>query len=464
MFNVTFNYAKGSSSMNFRGDITIKDMLSQYSGTLKSKNGLVFLSDGVILQKDSNKKLSDCIKKETTILVLDDDASEGNDGSSSMDKVISNQFKDRNLKGMKRDINKILEDMAIFGCITKNLIDNTIAIGVNSYLSVDEAIDKGRKDPFYILGIFGKYLSNLGIKVVIDKNYGNEKNQSSNILSSTLLQFICNGLIFKKKICLYFNLDNATIKKLNENSQYQHNFKETLKQAICEEYGIPINDITIINPIYDKYCLVIVLLKNDKITLTKEILFPKFQNIPDLYNLIDVKKENIIEGIILNRSMLDPNGDTKKEEWEGYAQRGGEDYIPPHGWDRYGLSVYDKYDNRNNDWLSYDNRKGEWCIAYCWLTYGKTSSNLESIYEKEKNIKHEGNQVGKGTFVTQNPEYMEKITESLTIKGKEIKLGLMLRVNPEKIRKIRSPQSKDELWVIVGNLNEIRPYGILLKR
>jgi hypothetical protein len=36
---------------------------------------------------------------------------------------------------------------------------------------------------------------------------------------------------------------------------------------------------------------------------------------------------------------------------------------------------------------------------------------------------------------------MEELMESLIIKGKKIKLGLMLRVNPEKIR---SPQSKDE--------------------
>lgn len=458
MFNVTFNYTKGTRSMNFSGEITIKDMLSQYSDTLKSKNGLIFLSDGDILQIDSSKKLSDSLKKQTTILVLDDDAFKDNDDSASMNKVISNQFKDKNLKGMKRDINKILEDMAIFGCMTKKLIDNTLAIGVNSYLSVDEAIDKGRKDPFYILGIFGKYLSNLGIKVVIDKTYGNENDQSNN-LSSILLQFIFNGLIFKKKTCLYFNFNDATIKKLHENSQYQNNFKENLKQAISEEYGIPLNDITIINPIYDKYCLVIVLLKNDKITLTKDILFQKFQYIPDLCNLIDVKKENIIEGIILNRCMLDPNGDNKVGNWEYYAKRGGEDYLPPEGWVRYGLSVYDKYDNRNNDWLSCDNRKGEWCIAYSWLTYGQTSSNLESIYEKKKDLKHEGNQVGKGVFVTQNPEYMEEITESVLIKGKEIKLGLMLRVNPEKIR-----CPKDELWVVDGNSDEIRPYGILLKR
>jgi hypothetical protein len=65
----------------------------------------------------------------------------------------------------------------------------------------------------------------LGIKVVIDKNYGNGKDQSNN-LSDTLLQFIFNGLIFKKKFCLYFNFDNPTIKKLHENSQYLTNFKE----------------------------------------------------------------------------------------------------------------------------------------------------------------------------------------------------------------------------------------------
>ena len=464
MYDITFNYIDGIKVMNFSGDLKLKDMVTQYTKSLNKsldkKNNFYFLADGILLETDSEKKIKECLKKSTTILVLDSKSLGEDDDISSMDKVMAHQFKEKNLKGMEKDVNRILEDMAILGCVTKKIIDNTLSIGVNSFLTPDEAIQKGRKDPFYILGILGKYLINLGIKVVIDKNPRNNKDKNNNF-SDTLLQFIFNGLIFKKKFCFYFNHNETTKKKLFENSEYQKNFNEKLKQAINEEYAIPEKDITITNPINDKYYQIMVLLKNDKVILTKDILLKKFQHIPDLFNLIDVKKENIIEAIILNKSMLDPNGDNQDGQWEYYAKRGGEDYLPPEGWFRYGLNVFNKYDNRNNDWLCCDNRKGEWCIAYSWLTYGNTSSNLESVYEKDEDIKRQGKKVGKGVFCTQNPEYMEEITESLKIKGKEIKLGLMLRVNPEKIR---CPKSKDELWVVDGNSDEIRPYGILIKR
>ena len=142
-------------------------------------------------------------------------------------------------------------------------------------------------------------------------------------------------------------------------------------------------------------------------------------------------------------------------------KRGGEDYLPPEGWNRYGLNVFNKYDNRNNDWIMSDNRKGEWCIAYSWLGYGKNASNLGQKYSNEMDIKHKGKKVGNGIYCTQNPEIMNDFTEAINIKGKEYKLGLMLRVNPEKIR---SPQSNDEIWVVDGYSDEIRPYGILIKK
>jgi hypothetical protein len=37
----------------------------------------------------------------------------------------------------------------------------------------------------------------------------------------------------------------------------------------------------------------------------------------------------------------------------------------------------------------------------------------------------------------------------------------MVRVKPDKIR---SPQSKAQMWVTNGNDSEVRPYGILLKK
>ena len=36
-----------------------------------------------------------------------------------------------------------------------------------------------------------------------------------------------------------------------------------------------------------------------------------------------------------------------------------------------------------------------------------------------------------------------------------------MRVKPEKIRK---PKSNNDMWVLNGNEDEIRPYGILVKK
>lgn len=464
MYDITFNYFQKIKSLEFDGDTTIKDMIEKYISTLNSSeastNNFVFLANGRLLTENSDAKLNSILNKKTTILVLDNESFGKNDNNSPMDKINSNQFKEKNMVNIKRDIKRVLEDMAVFGCITKKLIDNTLVIEKCPYISVDEAIQKDSKNPLYILGIFGKYLTNLKIKTVIDKSNGN-KNDKNNNLSNTILQFIFNGLIFKKKYYLSFNFDDATLKKFFHHPQSQENFKKSLIKAISEEYGLYEDDIIITDPVRDKYYLLMVLIQNEKITLTKDNLLKKFQNIPDLCNLVNVTKENIIEGIILNTCMLDPLGDTKDGNWDYYAERGGEKYLPPEGWIRYGLNVRNQYDNRNNNWLRSDNGEGEWCIAYSWLTYGKNSFELiNNIYKNEEDIKNKGKKVGNGIYCTQNPEYMEELTESVNIKGKEYKLGLMLRVNP---KKIRCPKIKEELWIVNGNSDEIRPYGLLIK-
>ena len=119
-----------------------------------------------------------------------------------------------------------------------------------------------------------------------------------------------------------------------------------------------------------------------------------------------------------------------------------------------------KYDNHNNDWLSNDNRKGEWCIAYSWLSYDKNGVNLNHHYENCDDARNKGKKVGKGIYCSQNPEIMEEFTEAVKVGNQNYKLGLMLRVNPTKIR---NPVDK-EFWVVNGNSDEIRPYGILIQK
>lgn len=56
---------------------------------------------------------------------------------------------------------------------------------------------------------------------------------------------------------------------------------------------------------------------------------------------------------------------------------------------------------------------------------------------------------------------MEQNTEIINANGIKYKMGLMLRVKPEAIR---VPESNKNTWVVNGTPDEIRPYGILLKK
>ena len=111
----------------------------------------------------------------------------------------------------------------------------------------------------------------------------------------------------------------------------------------------------------------------------------------------------------------------------------------PEGWIGYGLKVLDKYDlekeGKRNDWLSYDNREGEWCIAYhgvgseysskevakavlgiandtlkkkSELTHNEEDDD-EYDYSEDDDVRHPGQKVGSGVYCSPNPQVMEEI-------------------------------------------------------
>ena len=454
--------------MNFNSDMTIKDMLSEYKKSLgdsiRTTDTFIFLANGKQIDSNSLEKLGTTIKNDTKIIVIEFNNDDIDESKTiiKLDKINSNQFKRRHLRkfGQINNINEILGDMAVFGCLTIKIIDNTLSSGAKSFISVDEAIQQKDQDPqSFILGVFGKYLTNLGIKTVIERT--KSENEKYNNLCNTVLQFVFNGLIFRKKYYLAFEYSEEKKLELLKNKKHQNDIKEKIRKAISELYLISPDDIIVTDPIKDNYYSLIVLFKDERISLTKEDLMKKFSFIAGLSYLKYVKKENIIEGLILNKCMLDYHGDNIGQKWPHFEKRGGEEYLPPNGWDRYGLNVYNKYDNQNNDWLSFDNRKGEWCIGYSWLNYGNNSIDLNKAYENDNDIKHNGKPVGRGIYCTQDPEIMEEYCEEININQEKYKLGLMLRVNPEKIR---CPESKDDFWVVEGFSDEIRPYGILIQK
>ena len=72
-----------------------------------------------------------------------------------------------------------------------------------------------------------------------------------------------------------------------------------------------------------------------------------------------------------------------------------------------------------------------------------------------------GKKIGNGVFIWNDPKVMKEKIENINVNGINYKLGLMLRVKPEKIR---APKNMKNVWVVNGTADEIRPYGILLQK
>ena len=56
---------------------------------------------------------------------------------------------------------------------------------------------------------------------------------------------------------------------------------------------------------------------------------------------------------------------------------------------------------------------------------------------------------------------MEEYTETINANEEKYKVGFMIRVKPDKIR---ASQKNKDIWIVNGNDNELREYGILIKK
>ena len=170
----------------------------------------------------------------------------------------------------------------------------------------------------------------------------------------------------------------------------------------------------------------------------------------------------LIEKCRISKEML--NSESNKSNWGVGGKRGGFEYKPPTGWIGIGIKVLNLYEN--NDWLAHNENKNEWAVAYISVNEKIIGNILKDgfkpalrlVIENDDDIYHPGNKVGKGVCCSPNAEIIEPFSGLIEIKGKKYKIGLMLRVKPDKIR---CSKNQPNFWVL--NPQEIRPYRILLK-
>jgi len=385
---------------------------------------------------------------------------------------------------------KLIENMCIIGDIIKNEITEEIG-NTEKYISIEEATKTDDKDsPQFVLGLLAKNLEKIGINTVIEKegikNEEEKEEEKKYQESSTLLQFVVNGLATKKKYEFHFDINEERNEELLNNEEEQKKFIDKLRTKLSKEYNISEDKIIITNPQRGSFKLTVIFQSED-FNLTKEELIEKFQDEPELAKLKEIHTEILLGACKISPENLDNRGNNTDGGWGHNETRGGEKYIPPEGWKGYGLKVMDRYDDGNNDWLQYDNREGEWCVAYrpikndkmideAKINIGKyikgnfkKSDNEkdededEEDYSKHLDIRHPGpnNFVGTGVYCYQDPTIMEDFCGEITINDNIYKVAFMIRVNPEKIRMCAE---NSDFWVLNGNNDEIRPYRILIKK
>ena len=377
-------------------------------------------------------------------------------------------------KAINKKINSLLEDMCIFGSITKKEIIKAKKNNPENFIETSEALQSEKSDQnLFALGLLASNLENLGIETAIEKEI-NEDEQDAGI---TCLQFIFNGLAQKKKYDLHFELlEERNEKLLNDDNEFEK-FKNDLRKKLSKDYHIPEDKIIVTFPQKGSFRVQVIFQSDEFDDLDIEYLKQKFQNdyeFNELTKLKEIYSDVIMEGCKLSKNQLDSTGNVSDGLEEG-KYIGGKLYnSPKKGWTGIGLNVFNKYED--NEWVGCNNSDGEWCVAYHGIGRGLEIDQvkdtkgkiIKGTFKKGSNqvhkdcydINHPGNIVGEGVYLTPNIDTASEYCGSSEINGKKYQIVLMVRVKPQAIRQC---ECHKEFWVVNGTTDEIRPYRILYR-
>ena len=371
-------------------------------------------------------------------------------------------------------INEVLEDMCIYGNITKKEIKEEKEKSPEKFIDKSEALKLEKTNQgLFALGLLSQNLEALGIETIIEKNDNIEDEEDESITS---LQFISNGLLQKKKYNLHFDFgEKRNEELLNDKNEYEK-FKENLKLKLSKDYNIPTNKIIVTFPQKGSLQVQVIFQSDEFNNLSLEEFKSKFENddkFEELKNLKEIHSDILLGACKLSEKQLDYRGN-RSEGWGVGEMRGNKPYDPPIGWIGIGLKVLDKYND--NTWIGMDNIDGEWCVAYHGVGIGQSSENVKKItrliykgsFKKGQRQAHyycqdkfhPGNEVGEGVYCTPTIATAEEYAGESTINGKDYLTVLMVRVKPDAIR---SCTCEKDYWVVNGTTDEIRPYRILYK-
>ena len=407
-------------------------------------------------------------------------------------KMLENQLRSRKkeynyntmtVQQKNQQINEVLEDMCIYGEITKKEIKEEKAKHPEKFIETSQALKLENQDEgLFALGLLSQNLEGLGVETAIEVKENSETQEAD----LTSLQFITNGMISKKKYDLHFELGEERNEEILNNEQEYEKFKENLKLKLSKDYNISPDKIIITLPQKGSLHVQVIFQNDDFHNLDKAQFIEKFKNdkeFSELSTLKDIHEDVITGSVKLTRNQLDPRGN-RNDGWGIGEQRGGKDYDPPIGFNGIGLKVWDKYDGGDNTWIGMSNSPGEWCVAYHGVANGQDSENVKKVtglictqtfkagggqaHQNCDDQYHPGKKVGPGVYCTPTIKTAEEQYAGISeINGIKYKTVLMVRVKPEAIRHCDScsdSRAPNNYWVVNGTTDEIRPYRILYKK
>ena len=490
--NLNQNYTNGNNyNSNFLKEV-ISNILKYFFYNISIQLNLFLLSK--IIYSISNKsiilkiiknyfckkeviKFKDRVKKEEEkYLLFYDDLSK--EEINIINENISNIFKPDSLKNKKYLENNLLFTSAIKKYISSKKIKIPYdSININESLNnfndlICSVYDSSNRN--FILSLLGKCLEENGIEVYISKK---ENKDFENIELASLQSLV--SFVTQKKYELHFDFGENVNKNILYNPSYRQNFLRNMKMKLSEKLNISSDNIIFTNIHHGSLGSDLVLLNS---TNENEDKIKSLEQDNDL-NIERIKEKPFLDALEISPKILDPLGD-RYSDWGENEIRGGEKYIPPgKGWIGIGLNVLGKYDNGDNSWLDYRNRNGEFAIAYLGFNNFKnekqqiiSDNNIaqniiqlqkEKLYKNEKDIRDKTffnifrRNCGDGICLFQNPDYAEFSAGILEINKFKIKILLMCRVNP---KKIRQPENHNYCWILNPTSDEIRPYRILIKK
>ena len=202
-------------------------------------------------------------------------------------KPIEEKEKDKN-----NQINEVLEDICIYGNITKNEIKEEKEKNPEKFVETKTALESENSDQgLFALGLIAENLKSIGVEAAIEK----ETKEDEQDAGTTCLQFIINGMMEKKKYDLHFEFGEERDEELLNNEEEYKKLKENLKLKLSKDFNIPPEKIIITFPQKGSFHVQVIFQSDEFNKMDINEFKEKFKNdkeFKELSNLKDMNSKN----------------------------------------------------------------------------------------------------------------------------------------------------------------------------